>query len=956
MKLVSLFQYVFSGKGIIDLGNIDPNDLERRKLRTEKRSKEIRKEFEFILIDERLSSSFRAMLLHLNNSNSLSLEKILFETKEMQVVSSPENFVIPTDDKLQGVFKEINSLYGYFVPDDLKAFEQFSVVYKFLQLASNYINCDNSAQLELYECAYKTLVCLGSFKDPTELKMLERIEQYFLSKQASSLANKSIPSIMDLQIGKKDGIHFEEWTQFIQKYGVKSLIFFKRAQDIEQILRRVPQTSAEAFDALAQVDYKRYREDPELAKVCEQYTVPEAVFNRCLDLEVKKLWKTKDNLPNVVVNGSDPEIGQSAYYLVKLPIGDPRALILGYITNDCQSIGSKGETCVLDGISSEHDGFYVMLKKKESQKNVSPFLQDNTIDYDHFEIVGQGYAWISMSGNLTIDSWENARQKDDEIAVAMLGKFSQMVISESKGSIVRVTTGKNSPRTPSAFRNASSVKYDEIMEEGTQYSDSTSQTPIAVDFEQIRNIQEDLLFELTDNAGFVNTETLQNLIEPIYSQKHSMWILSLLRDSNSLDWHSEKILSTIRSCVVEDNTGGLITWKALFLLETASPSLLDNSSFQQITANRWQARHISLAIIALGNGHLLDRKNLEVIFNISNSPMLDKNNVLANVSSSIIRLSRANIHLDHHGFEALAKACFQASPAEIEDILTTVITLKNKFDITLDGATFEKLLDNGKHAPDVRKMFLLAKECRMNLLDNAVYKNIIVNAPYLKPINERIPKLATLNILDNTTFQSLIKNAKDYPYLPDVILLLSNEDILDKENFDQLMQYAPFAEDIYDALNPLDDRGMLDREKVQFIFEQRENAQYWGKIFEKLDRVDLLDNVNFNKLKSCLANLEEVSKIISLFEEYDLLDKDSFLFVVDNHSSATFIIKSLKKLKGDDALDDRHLKELMKNISENTVTSQKEDRVFPSESAKEKLQRLKNPEETESLSTDFKVS
>ncbi|KTD08322.1 hypothetical protein [Legionella jamestowniensis] len=958
MKLVNLFRYVFAGKGIIDVSNIDSTNVERIKQRIEKRSTEIKNEFEFILKDENLSNPFRTMLLQLNTPNALSLEKILFDSKEVQTSSIPEKFIMPAEEKLQEVFKEKNSIYGYFRADDLEAFQQFSLVYKFIQLASNYINCDNSEQTELYECAYKTLVCFGNLKDQTELKMLERIEQFLLTKQASQAANKSIPTLMDLQIGKKNGINFDEWSQFIKKYGVKTLTFFARAQDIEEKLKRVPQTPAEAFNALAQTDYKRYWEDPELAKVCEQYNVPETVFNRCLDLEVNKLWKTKDNLPNITVNGSDPEINKSGYYLVKLPIKDPRSLILGYITNDCQSIGSKGELCVLDGISSEHNGFYVMLKKKESKKDVSPFLQDKSIDYENFEIVGQGYAWLSMSGNLTIDSWENARQKDDQTAVAMLKKFSQMVISQSNGNIVQVTTGRDSPRTPSAFSKALSLKYAEIMEEGTQYNDSKSQTLIAIDREKIKDIKDELIFQLTENEDFTPTRTLKDLIEPIYSQKHSMWIWSLLATSKSLDWHSEDTLTAISSCVNLDYSGGVVTWKALFLMEQAS--LLNNDSFQHITADKWQAKTVCETIIALGNAQLLDQKNFAVLIKINNDDqLLNKDKVLANISRSSTQLSRANIHLDNNSFEALANACVLAEKSGKnfnEGTIATVITLKTKFGITLDGPTFSKLLENGRYAPEILNLFTRAKEYRLNVLDNAVYKNIIANAPYLKALNKVIPSLATVNILDNAIFQSLIKNVQDSPYMPYVISLLHEHDLLDKENFNQLMQHASYAEDIYDVLAQLGP-SILDREKVQFIFEHHENAYYLGKILAKLSEANLLDNDSFNKLKPCVSSLEEVSKIISLLEKYELLNKDNFLLVVENHSAAKDILEALKKLKESNTLNDSNFKEeLTKNTPNNGATLKQEGGVFPSTSTKEALQKLKNPADISAApATNIKV-
>lgn len=106
MKLVNLFRYVFAGKGIIDVSNIDSTNVERIKQRIEKRSTEIKNEFEFILKDENLSNPFRTMLLQLNTPNALSLEKILFDSKEVQTSSIPEKFIMPAEEKLQEVFKE----------------------------------------------------------------------------------------------------------------------------------------------------------------------------------------------------------------------------------------------------------------------------------------------------------------------------------------------------------------------------------------------------------------------------------------------------------------------------------------------------------------------------------------------------------------------------------------------------------------------------------------------------------------------------------------------------------------------------------------------------------------------------------------------------------------------------------------------------------------------------------
>jgi hypothetical protein len=167
----------------------------------------------------------------------------------------------------------------------------------------------------------------------------------------------------------------------------------------------------------------------------------------------------------------------TGYWLVKLPIEDPRAPILGHVTNCCQSIGGHSEKCVIDGMKRESNGFYVLLHNKEDKKDNKP-IKDDKIDYNNYEIVGQGYAWLSEENNLVFDSWENLRpEKDDQIAIKMLEAFAAQVAEDKKLGISRVMIGKGG-KTPKGFKDQIKETYADTMKEGNQYGDSLKQAVV----------------------------------------------------------------------------------------------------------------------------------------------------------------------------------------------------------------------------------------------------------------------------------------------------------------------------------------------------------------------------------------------------------------------------------------------------------------------------------------------
>lgn len=173
------------------------------------------------------------------------------------------------------------------------------------------------------------------------------------------------------------------------------------------------------YSILAKITYKvRYEEDPELALLFIKFNKAIEHFNFALDL-YKKFKKT-DNLPNIILDCGDKTIDDnlkySGYFIVKLPCDDKHALLLGDITNCCQRIGGHAIDCVIDGVTKQDHGFYVLLKKINPKSKELPLI-DGKINYTQFKIVGQSYCWISASGNLVLDSWENLKTKAEKLAV-----------------------------------------------------------------------------------------------------------------------------------------------------------------------------------------------------------------------------------------------------------------------------------------------------------------------------------------------------------------------------------------------------------------------------------------------------------------------------------------------------------------------------------------------------------
>lgn len=330
------------------------------------------------------------------------------------------------------------------------------------------------------------------FSKPSLKETIEAFSSYIKTHNYSHAAKPAHDALLYPEIDPEDRSYWKLdslpfWQQHIYKKGIVAAKLFKLAIAIEAKLERSPKDFQEAVNTVKMITYANASLYPELADLCISYFIDENTFDRCLEIEKNR--KTEDNLPEVIID-SETYCGYPGYYLIKLPIDDPRAYILGHITKCCQSIGAHSEKCVIDGITLKNNGFYVLLKAKNKSESHSLFQANKKIDYLHYTIIGQGYAWLSSTGNLTFDSWENLHQGDNDIIFNLLTAFAEQVTK--KGNILRVTIGKGG-KTPKKFKERGIASPPEKILEGHQYPDSHEQYIVYSNKEKIEKLRHKLL-------------------------------------------------------------------------------------------------------------------------------------------------------------------------------------------------------------------------------------------------------------------------------------------------------------------------------------------------------------------------------------------------------------------------------------------------------------------------------
>lgn len=266
------------------------------------------------------------------------------------------------------------------------------------------------------------------------------------------------------------------WHRLILSQGVKAFHYWLVAPRLEKRKekksgqRAAPISLKEASVLESECFYERSLEDLNFSSICHRYKVSEARFDAALDYIGTK-WPKKENdfLPDIV---AEVQHGGSDYFWVKMPFYDKRALILGDITDCCQSILGNAEQAVKDSVSLSYNGVYVLLKKTSLKAENPPFFNENGINDQDYKIISQSYAWLSLTGDLCLDSIELLSNEISEDALhAIVIQFSRKAVNAGLG-IACVTLGVGG-KTPPIFTRDFVIPQQ--MREGIAYGDANKQ-------------------------------------------------------------------------------------------------------------------------------------------------------------------------------------------------------------------------------------------------------------------------------------------------------------------------------------------------------------------------------------------------------------------------------------------------------------------------------------------------
>ncbi len=484
MIYFELYDYVFGDAAKIDVNGRVPAD-KRQGVIDKKKAKitQFMTELFYPTPVERRYFYLRGLfelLTRRNTEASQQLKSLLIELlaklppEYVPMSEQTKAYHFPEDRAIADQFDQLNTEYKYFnTEDNEQARQDFNQFFKAVKLICDFVehkDPDQPNYPDVALLAYKILVYFGGCHDSGS-SLFRYVIEYL---KANTQQQQDLGTIFYRKLPINDPAlrYMESWKKLIKQYGKEALQWFSQASLIEQQLSTDSLTREQIKEILARVTYKRKDEYPELAKICLELNKEEAIFDECLEIEKQR--KKEDNLPTVYLDGSKLESGEpncSRYYLVKLPIDDPKAYFLGEYTDCCQYIGNNGEGCVLSGVTEPNNGFLVLLKAKKTKYD-HPLIEGR-INYEQFDIVGQGYMWLSQEDNLVIDSWENLRPAaDDKIVEKMLPAWANEVTQQCP-NILRVTIGCGG-KTPISMQEKV-VDYPEKIAEGFQYEDSNTQ-------------------------------------------------------------------------------------------------------------------------------------------------------------------------------------------------------------------------------------------------------------------------------------------------------------------------------------------------------------------------------------------------------------------------------------------------------------------------------------------------
>lgn len=790
MCLSEIYGYVFEGRAKINVENV-PSSLREKRINEIKEA--IKKKFDFVTSSKTLSTPFRNMLAQIG---SRDLEKILYgsnqEPKEEKNIH--DEYLFPSDNEIKNKFQQLDDQYGHFQKEKTVN-TQFISLFKACKLVADYVECNNANKNEVaYLHAYKLLALLeGNMK---------KIDDYI--NQFMSDSKKPVHDLLIFplpKIEKDKSIDINSWRKLIKKTPV-AIRYFQQAIAIEAILNKAPKDIQEAQKASSQVTYIRAKENPELAELCIKYQHTEDDFNRCLSVTPKK----SDNLPTQCIDGN--KLNCPGYYFVKLPIDDPHAFVLGDITNCCQSIGGDSEQCVIDAIQLKNNALYVLLKakilKEEKSTSTFPPIVNNKIDYQHYDIVGQGYVYYSDTGNIVIDSWENRTPSvDDKVIAIMLPVFAKNIVEEKGSNVLRVTIGLGG-KTPDIYDEAKVALADVILE-GHQYPDSFRQGLIYVS----RDKEEKLRKSLEEKMHFSDDlpiEAIQRLAIIATDEKH----LQILKDIY------------FSSVNIEDQVFNI---GSLYILAKNGILTEDDSYIQFLTGcgKRDAGSYLYHSLLMLHFANLLN-KTISSIF-------------------------KEFFHENYSYYNAMAMAV-------LLEWLYKINCLNN------DNLTL--LIKNMNDLKGIYEAILILEKA--GITPDEAYFKLFCSSPkkswcYARALE--ILKTADLLTDDNHQFIAQFYNKEDVRAMAKAMAVLAKEKLLD-ENRNLLSDYMKQHDDgeLYYKLDDLDEYEMLTSKNILCILKNPDNAASRTDILICLNIAGILTDQNIALLVQCTKNIDTLEELV----------------------------------------------------------------------------------------------
>ncbi len=693
---------------------------------------------------------------------------------------------------------------------------------------------------------YKLLVLFGDEDLPQNY--FKSLDSYLKMNNFLQANNPIHDAIVNNLPKCKSGetINLPAWREFINQYGPKGARLFARAAVIEKALGRPPKDLSDAIETLTKVSYPRRAENPELAAIAAQYYIDNETFEKCLAIKRKK----SDRLPNEMINGST--VNQPGYYLVKLPIDDPRAYFLGEITNCCQSVGNEGEVCVRDGLTLENNGFYVLLKKTNN-KNTPPMV-DNKIDYSAYKIVGQSYAWKSKKGNLVFDSWENvAKSAYDGVTVSMLREFAKQVCDKNP-DILQVVIGQGG-KTPDVWSQADKNASEKMLE-GKNYGDAANQTIIYYNEKYLKQLRDFFIVELK-----IQKDKVENVIN---------------RESFTNYKQVDEIISTFRDPFFQQ-TNNL---KSFF-------DHLEKSGDLELQPYLWKGLYI------LKKEKILAEKTVKKLYESSNSSRDYRHRFYKGVKNNAVKIANYFAALNKIGFlNDKSMQLIVSHTTHGEAICEVYILLGEKF---FTDKIYDILNNNAQFAGNIAECLDFLISYKMLTVDNI---NLLlqpqhdgrISREHVKRQSDFLFKFKKYNILNEETIQIILNCRLS---LAEAIIILHNANILTEEN-KALIYSSTAAKELADTFIKLQRYPDLNTQPIKTALAS--NSYFSSKVMDGLlilSKANILSDKNIFFLAALQHDPFSSQKCIFTSVSHLLVSLDNKKIL--NDSNREFIANYAKK-------------------------------------------------------------